>query len=156
MIVEYVHASKFGNGVAVAEKVRTLMADRGATVHVHHVKEVRPADMPSADLYLFSAPGRFGKPVRGMRRFLRKVTVPDGARCAILTTEGMPPAEGAQGPSREEFERHQKVMPVMRDLVHEAGMVEVAATTVHVTGLKGPLEDGWETTVEAFVDELTS
>lgn len=155
MIVEYVHASKYGNGETVAEEFSRLMAERGAKVHVHHVKDVRAKDLPPADLYLFSAPGRFGKPIGAMRRFLRKVAAPAGARCAILTTEGLPQTDGT-GPGAEEYAKRQKVTPVMRELVRGAGMVEVAAATVHVLGIKGPLEDGWERTVAALVDELAA
>jgi hypothetical protein len=41
-------------------------------------------------VYLFSSPGRFGKPIGGMRRFLTKLKLPEGTRYAILTTEMAP------------------------------------------------------------------
>jgi hypothetical protein len=71
----------------VAQEFSTQMAARGVTVDVHHIREARPKELPAADLYLFSSPGRFGKPLRGMRRFLEKVELPAGTRYAILTTE---------------------------------------------------------------------
>ena len=87
MKIEYLHASKYGNGAMVAQEFSTQMAAKGVTVDVHHIREARPKELPAADLYLFSSPGRFGKPIRGMRRFLKKVELPAGTRYAILTTE---------------------------------------------------------------------
>ena len=72
--IEYFHASEYGNGVRVAEEFKRLMAARGVAVNVHHIKDVRPDAMPPADLYLFSSPGRMGKPIKGMRKFMEKVT----------------------------------------------------------------------------------
>ena len=44
MRIEYVHASKFGNGARVAEEFRRRMAAHDVTVEVHHVGEVEPAE----------------------------------------------------------------------------------------------------------------
>jgi flavorubredoxin len=63
MKIEYFHASKYGNGAMVAEEFKKVMAARGVTVNVHHIKEARPKEMPPADLYVFSSPGRMGKPI---------------------------------------------------------------------------------------------
>ena len=71
MKIEYFHHSVFGNGVLVAEEFKKLMVARGVTVNVHHIREVSPTELPPADLYLFSSPGRRGKPIKDMRRFLR-------------------------------------------------------------------------------------
>src|SRR6516162_5887954 len=63
MKIEYFHASKFGNGAMVADEFRKQMAAKGITVNVHHIRQARPRDLPNADLYLFSSPGRIGKPI---------------------------------------------------------------------------------------------
>lgn len=76
MKIEYLHASTFGNGAAVAEEFSKQMAAKGVTVHVQHIRKAKPKKLPPADLYLFSSPARFGKPIRGMRRFLKKVSCP--------------------------------------------------------------------------------
>ena len=82
----YYHASKFGNGALVAEVFKKLMAARGVTVSVQHIRDANPSDLPAADLYVFSSPGRFGKPKGNARRFLGKVSLEPGTRYAILTT----------------------------------------------------------------------
>ena len=78
MKIEYVHASKYGNGAAVAAKFQEEMAAKDVAVDVHHIRDVRPTELGPADLYVFSSPGRMGKPIRGMRRFLKRVKLPRG------------------------------------------------------------------------------
>jgi multimeric flavodoxin WrbA len=68
MKIEYLHASKYGNGAMAAQEFSQQMAAHGVTVETHHIREARPKQLPSADLYVFSSPGRFGKPIAGMRR----------------------------------------------------------------------------------------
>jgi menaquinone-dependent protoporphyrinogen IX oxidase len=157
MKIEYLHASKFGNGAAVAAEFKQQMAAKGVAVDVHHIREVRPTELSPADLYLFSSPGRFGRPIRGMRRFLKKVSLPAGTRYAILTTEAMPKPDKKTGqmPTEEELvANHQRVRPIMNEILEGNGLVKIAEDKVHVTGLKGPLEDGWETKVDAFASAL--
>jgi len=156
MKIEYVHASKFGNGAMVAEEFTKDMAERGVTVDVHHIADVGPKQLPPADLYLFSSPGRFGKPIRGMRRFLKDIQLPAGTKYAVLTTEMAPQPDKKTGrmPTEEEICKYQRVRPVMSELLQDQGLVEVAEDTVHVTGLKGPLEAGWQEKVGAFAQRI--
>ncbi len=155
MKIEYFHASRFGNGAAVAEEFRSRMAARGVAVDIHHVKETSPREVPPADLYLFSSPGRMGRPIAGMRRFLRKAKLPAGSRYAILTTEGAPrPDQKGHMPSEEELARWQRVIPMMNAILEARGMVKVAEDKVLVTGMKGPLEEGWQEKVGAFAARI--
>jgi hypothetical protein len=155
MTIEYVHASKFGNGAMVAEELKTHMASRGIEVLVHHVDETDPASLPAADLYIFSSPGRMGRPIRGMRRFLKDLRLPTGTRYALLTTEMAPQPDKETGclPT-EETNRFQRVRPIMNEILQRKSLVEVAEEKVYVTDLKGPLEEGWRQKVDAFADEL--
>jgi hypothetical protein len=152
MKIEYLHASKFGNGAMVAAEFAREMAARGASVEVHHIREVRPAELAAADLYVFSSPGRFGKPIGGMRRFLAKVTLPAGTDYAVLTTEAAPKPDRKTGrvPTEEELARWQRVRPIMNEILRGKGLVKVAEDKVLVTGMKGPLEEGWQAKVAAF------
>ena len=157
MRIEYLHASKYGNGVMVAEEFSQQMAARGVTVDVHHIREVRPNELPPADLYLFSSPGRFGKPIGGMRRFLKRVTLAAGTKYAILTTEAAPRPDKKTGrvlTEEEEQARGQRVRPIMNEILRGKGLVELAEDKVRVTGLKGPLEQGWQQKVEDFAARI--
>jgi hypothetical protein len=152
MRIEYFHASKFGNGVMVAQEFKEQMAAKGVTVNVQHIRAAHAERLPTADLYLFSSPGRMGKPIGGMRRFLKKLRLPAGARYAILTTEMAPQPDKKTGqiPTEVEQARWQRVRPIMNELLQAAGLVKVAEGKVLVTGLKGPLEEGWQQKVAAF------
>jgi len=87
MNIEHLHASKYGNGAAVAEEFKKQMVAKDVTVNVRHIRKVSPKELPQADLYVFSSPGRFGKPIGDMQRALKKMTLPAGTRYALLTTE---------------------------------------------------------------------
>ncbi len=157
MKIEYFHASKFGNGAKVAEEFRALMAAKGIAVNVHHVRDAKPKELPPADLYVFSSPGRMGKPLGRARRFLKKVVLPAGSRYAILTTEGAPRPDKRTGrlPTEEELARWQRVRPIMNAILQEKGLAKRAEGRVLVTGLKGPLEEGWQKKVEAFAAQIS-
>lgn len=156
MNVEYLHASKYGDGATVAAEFQKQMAAKGVVVAVHHIREVSPTELAPADLYIFSSPGRLGKPIRGMRRFLKKVNLPTGTKYAILSTEAAPKPDKKTGqmPSEEELARWQRVRPIMNEMLEDKGLVKVAEDKVYVTGLKGPLENGWESKVQAFVTRI--
>ena len=155
MRIQYVHASKFGNGARVAEYFARDMAARGVVVAVDHIKDVDPARMRDADVYLFSSPGRMGKPIHSMRRFLKNLRLSAGTRYAILTTEMAPrPDKDGRMPTEEEICRWQRVRPIMNELLGAKGLVQVEESVVYVTDIKGPLEDGWEEKVRAFATRV--
>jgi menaquinone-dependent protoporphyrinogen IX oxidase len=156
MKIAYLHASKFGNGAIVAAEFARLMADRGVTVEVHHIREVSPTEPPQADLYVLSSPGRMGKPIGRMRRFLRKLHLKEGVKYALLTTEMAPTPDQQTGrvPTDEELAKWQRVRPIMNELLQSKGLVTVGEEKVYVTAMKGPLEEGWQQKVSAFVATL--
>ncbi len=158
MNIAYYHASKFGNGATVAAEFKKMMATRGITVTVQHIRDANPRDLPKADLYVFSSPGRLGKPKGNARRFLGKVSLEPGTRYAILTTQGAPKPDRKTGklPTQEEQDRWERVIPIMNDLLQAKGLTKVAEEAVLVTGMKGPLEDGWQQKVEAFAAVIMS
>ena len=148
MKIEYLHASKFGNGASVAEQFKKQMAERGVDVEIHHIREVTPSQVPPADLYLFSSPGRFGKPIRAMRRFLQALTLPPGTEYALLTTEAAPKLNKKTGkiPTEEELvEVGQRVRPMMKEILQVLrevwlpGMREARAhrVPIRITGILG-------------------
>jgi len=156
MIIQYLHASKFGNGAKVAAEFNRQMAAKGVTVEIHHIRDATPTALAPADLYVFSSPGRMGRPIRGMRRFLKKLRLPAGTRYALLTTEMAPKPDKKTGrmPTEEELARWQRVRPLMNEVLQGKGLVLVAEDKVHVGGLKGPLEDGWEDKVDVFASRI--
>ena len=73
MKIEYYHASVYGNGAMIAEEFKKQLDEMGTIVNIHKVRDERSNNMPVADLYLFSSPGRFGKPIKFMQNFLKKI-----------------------------------------------------------------------------------
>ena len=155
MRIEYLHASEYGTGAIVAEEFSKQMAASGVTVSIHHIKEAKPKELSPADLYVFSSPARFGKPIGSMRRFLKKVKLPAGTKYAILTTEAAPhPDWAGHVPSEEELAKWTRARPIMNEILQHKGLVEVAEGTVFVTEIKGPLEEGWQHKVKAFAARI--
>lgn len=156
MKIEYLHASKYGNGAIVAAEFAKLMAAKGVSVEVHHIGETKPTELAQADLYVFSSPGRMGKPIRRMRRFLTSVKLPAGTKYALLTTEMAPKPDKATGrvPAEEELAKWQRVRPIMNEILQSMHLVKIDEDKVFVTGFKGPLEEGWQQKVEAFAARL--
>jgi hypothetical protein len=142
--------------VIVADEFKRVMTEKGVTVNIHHVSEARPKQLPSADLYVFSSPGRIGKPIGKMRRFLKKLRLPSGTKYAILTTQGSPRPNKKTGkmPTEEELAKWQRIIPIMDDLLQAKGVVKVADGKILVVKVKGPLEDGWKKKVEAFAAKI--
>jgi len=158
MRIELYHASKFGNGAMVAEEFKRLMAGKGIAVNTRHIRDASPKAIPPADLYVFSSPGRMGKPIRGMRSFLKRLKVQSGSRFALLATEMNPKPDKGTGtiPKEEELGRCQRVLPMMRATLEAKGLKQVADGKIYVIGIKGPLEEGWREKVEAFADVIVS
>ncbi len=158
MNIAYFHASEFGNGARVADEFKRIMATRNTTVEVLHIREARADTMPRADLYVFSSPGRYGKPIKTARKFLSAVRLPPGTKYALLTTEMRPKPDRKTGlmPTEEEMAKWQRVRPTMNEILQALGLVKVAEQRIFVMDIRGPLEDGWEKKVEAFADQLST
>lgn len=158
MKIEYFHASRYGNGAMIAEEFKKQMAAKGVTVNIHHIREMRPTEMPPADLYIFSSPGRFGKPIGNMSSFLRKSKLPPGTKYALLVTEFAPESskksERLPSEKEEELGKCQQVIPVMNEILQQKDLVGVAEGKVLVTGLRGPLEEGWQKKIEGFASRI--
>ena len=114
MKIQYLHASKFGNGAAVAAEFQKQMAAQGVVVEIHHIRQARPAEPEPAD---------------------RKT---------------------GRVPTEEELARWQRVRPIMNEILQGKGLVKVAEDKIYVTGLRGPLEQGWDKKVEAFVMRVSA
>jgi hypothetical protein len=94
-----------------------------------------------------------GRPIRGMRGFLKDVTLPAGTRYALLTTEMAPRPDKKTGHilTEEEICKFQHVRPMMNEALQRKGLVKLAEDTIYVTDLKGPLEERWRRKVAGYV-----
>lgn len=92
-----------------------------------------------------------------MRRFLKKASLPPGAKYAILTTEMAPsPDKNGKMPTPEETAKWQRIRPIMTDLLEAKHLTKVAETSVEIETMRGPLEDHWHHKVEDFANTVSS
>jgi len=158
MKIELYHASKFGNGAMVAEELRRVMEAKGHQMSVHHIDEAKSKDMPSADMYIFGSPTRFGRPIGSMRRFLKKAHLPPGTKYAIFAThaDAVPDKKTGKVPTEEELNRWRKTIPDLDEILKGKGLVKVADRVfiVSADAMKGPLKEGWQERASEFVSAI--
>ena len=93
-----------------------------------------------------------------MKKFLKKLQMTSGSRYALLTTEGKPMPNKKTGkiPTEAELAKYQRVRPIMNELLQAKGLKKIAEDKIYVTGMKGPLEEGWQKKVEEFATAILS
>jgi len=159
MKIEIFHASKYGNGTKVAEELRILLGAKGHEVKVHHIDDAKPKELPSADMYIFGSPTRFGGPIGEMKRFLKKAELPSGTKYAIFATHSqvLPNKRTGIMPTQDEIYQMRKTIPALDEILKEKGMVKVADKIFEVSAdeMKGHLLDGWKEGVGAFVAQIS-
>lgn len=139
----------------VAEELRRVMEVKGHQVNVHHIDGSKPKELPSADLYIFGSPTRFGGPIGSMRRFIKKVSLPSGTKYAIFATHAdeVPNKKTGKMPTEEELSGWRNTIPNLDEILEEKGLVKIADKVFSVIPdtLKGPLKEGWQEKVGEFV-----
>ena len=135
------YESKYGNGKKCVEHLQNTISEKGHEVEIHSVHDIKPNSIPSADLYVFSAPTQMGKAAGKMRKFLKKLDIkPESAKYALMTTYWDPKTKSLQ---------------TMDDLLKSTGMAKVSAgLKIKVGGMKGPLEEGYQQKIEDFATEI--
>jgi hypothetical protein len=88
-----------------------------------------------------------------MRQFLKKVELPAGTvRHFGLGALRRPLPDYV--PSEQELAKWTRVRPIMNEILQRKGLAEVAEGKIQVTDIKGPLEEGWQDKVKAFVTRI--
>jgi flavorubredoxin len=156
MRVEIFHASVYGTGARVAGELRRLLMASGNDANVHHIAEIDPADLPSADVYVFGSPTRRGRPIRGMRGFLKRTRLPAGTRYAVFATHGNVERYERTGrmPTLQEQARHLLTLELMDEQLRSKQLVKVADMRVFVHERSGSMEGGWERKVGSFAAKI--
>ena len=148
MRIEYFHASKYGNGAMVAEEFKKVMASRGAEVEVHHFSDAKPKSLPqggtqpaSARLAASASPSGTGPPVpeQGRTASRDEIRHPDHRGRAACPTRRLAACAHRGGAGQ-----WQRVRPIMNDILAGQEAHQGGRGKVLVTGMKGPLEEGWQ------------
>ena len=141
MNINIIYESQFGNGKKVVEELAAILEEKGQDVSLFPVAEIRPDELPAADLYIFSSPTRkFMLPLT-MKRFIKRFDPPsEDIKYALMTTF-MDPRTIA--------------LKKMEALMSVKGIKKAADDfKVKALGLKGPLEDNYGARLEKFADEF--
>ena len=135
------YESKFGNGKKCVDYLHGAIIKKGHEVQTFSVREVKPNSLPQADLYIFSSPTHIGSPPGKIKKFLKKLEIKqEGAKYALITTHMDPNA---------------KTLQKMEELIKPKGMTKVTdGLKIKVTGMKGPLEEGYEQKLEDFATKI--
>jgi flavorubredoxin len=134
--------SKYGNGKKCMEYLQSVISKKGHNVEMFSVHEKEPTLVPSADLYVFSSPTHMGDPAGKIMKFLKKMQISnEGANYSLVTTCMNPPKT--------------KCLKKMEKILTKRGLSKVSdGVMIKVTGMKGPLESGFERMLDEFADNI--
>jgi len=137
------YESKYGNGKKCMEYLQDVLSKDGHDVELFSVREVDPSSLPSAGIYIFSAPTQVGNVAGKMKKFLKKVVIPQAnAKYALITTCMNPPKT--------------KSLTTMESLLDPKGISKtVDGLMIKVTGMKGPCETGYQDQLKNFAKAIT-
>jgi len=140
MKVYIAYESKFGNGKKCVDYLQEAITKKGHSVESSSIREIK--SLPNADLYIFSSPTHVGRPPRKMKKFLNNLEIPQGeAKYTTMVTHMDPNAKTPQ---------------IIDNLLQPKGMTKVSdGLKIRVTGMKGPLEDGYEKKLDDFANDIS-
>ena len=136
------YESKFGNGKKCMEYLQGVLSKDGHDVDLLSARDADPT-LPSAELYIFSAPTQVGNLAGKMKKFLKAVTIPErDARYALITTCLNPPKS--------------KSLKTMERLLEAKGVTKAMdGIMIKVDGMKGPCESGHQDQLKAFAEGVS-
>jgi len=137
------YESKYGNGKQCMEYLRDVLSRDGHNVGLFSVREKDPKSLPEADVYVFSSPTQIGSPARRMKKFLKKMEVPNkNAKYALVATHLYPDAN---------------TLEKMEKLVQPKGLGKVTeGLKIQVTDIKGPCESGFREKLDTLAKYIVS
>jgi menaquinone-dependent protoporphyrinogen IX oxidase len=135
------YETKFGNGKKCAHYLSGAITKKGHEAEVFSIREVKPNSLPKADIYVFSSPTHVGGPPGKMKKFLKKAEIEGKAFKYALIATYMDPKT--------------KTLEKMEALLSPKGMTKVSdGLKIKVTGMKGPLEEGFEQKLDEFATNI--
>ena len=140
MNINIIYESQFGNGKKLVEELTVLLEEKDHKVAQFPVADIKPDELPAADLYIFSTPTlKFMLP-RNMGNFVKNFSPPSkDVKYALITTYMDPRTIALK-----------KIEALMKKKEIEKATDDLK---IKVLGLKGPLEE-YGTELKKFADEL--
>jgi len=134
--------SRYGHNKKIVDYLGTKLKDKSKNVEIINVEGADPANIPDADLYVFSAPTEAFNVQKNMRKFMKKLETMDGKKYGIINTHGM----------------NKNWLSKMEKYLKNTNMQKVAETDLIVKGEgqkegNGFIED-WQEKIDAFSKKL--
>jgi len=135
-----VYWSRYGNGKKIVDYLSEKIKIKGDT-KIFKTSETDPANLPEADLYIFSAPAEAFNVQKNMRNFMKKLEGTEGKKYAIINTHGM----------------KKSALPKMEKILSKKKMIKVADAEFQVgDSVKegNGLPKDWEEKIDEFSTKL--
>jgi flavodoxin len=140
MDINIIYESQYGNGKKVVEELAVILEEKDQKVDLFPVAEIKPEELPAADLYIFSTPTRKFMLPRNIGNFIKRFTPPSvDVKYALITTYMDPRTIALK-----------KIEALMKKKDIEKAADDLK---IKVLGLKGPLEE-YGNELRKFADEL--
>ncbi len=89
MKIAIIYSSRYGNGKKCVDFVDDKLRAKGHEVQVINAPDANPAQIPQADMYIFSGATEAFNIAKGIRGYLKKMPKMEGKKYAIMSTHGM-------------------------------------------------------------------
>ena len=94
MKVVVVYSSRYGNGKRCVDCVDAALKAKGHEVQILNAPESDPAQIPPADIYVFSGAAEAFGLAKGIRNYIENIPVLEGRKYALINTHGMKKPRG--------------------------------------------------------------
>lgn len=137
-----VYASVFGHGRQCVDELSTQLREKGHTVREYSIKETGADNLPTSDVYVFSAPTRAGSPMGKMKRYMKSFKPKKKDAKYTLISTGSDPGTGP--------------LEKMAAIVDTHGLTRIGnGARITLKGLNGPLEEGYKDKLKAMAEEIS-
>jgi flavorubredoxin len=89
MKIVMVYSSRYGNGKKCVDCVNAQLKAKGHEVQILNAPESNPAQIPPADMYIFSGAAEAFSIAKGLKNYLVSMPVLEGRKYALINTHGM-------------------------------------------------------------------
>ncbi len=144
MKINIIYESKHGNGKEAMTYLENILRKKGYSVQLQSIHEIKPHQLPEADVYVFSAPNAFGKIIRSMRKFLEKIEIKNPNTRYLLVNTCLDPSSSQD-----------KGLEQMEEILQEKNIMKLTeGLKLKVLGIKGPLESGYEKKLDELAEKI--
>lgn len=106
-----VYSSRYGNGKKCVDCVDGALKAKGHEVQVLNAPQSNPAQIPPADMYIFSGAAEAFGLAKGIKDYLKNMPELEGKKYALINTHGM---------------KSPRALPKMENILSKKKMVNVA------------------------------